>query len=52
MAPLQSKLVVAYLPGIPIPIHYFHNLLYAMSADDLTCINTWRTYKFDHTLNI
>ncbi len=47
--PLQSKLVVAYLPGIPIPIHYFHNLPVCTSADDLTCINTWRTYKFDHT---
>lgn len=43
--PLQTKLVVAYIPGWPVPKNYFISL--KMCADSLQtgCICSWRTFR-------
>jgi hypothetical protein len=46
--PLQEKLVVAYLPGIPIPQDLYSNIRICDNATDLTCVNSWRSYKYGH----
>ncbi len=46
--PLQVRLVVAYLAGIPIPKGYFDHLSSCDAPDDLQCINSWRTFKYGH----
>ncbi len=46
--PLQEKLVVAYLPGIPIPQDLYSNIRICNNATDLACINSWRSYKYGH----
>ena len=47
--PLQTKLVVAYLPGIPIPQDYYSNIHVCNNAGDLTCVNGWRSYKYGYS---
>lgn len=46
--PLQSKLVTAYLAGIPIPKGYYKSLHPCDSPDDLNCINSWRSYAYGY----
>ena len=46
--PLQHQLVVAYLPGIPIPQGYFKSIQPCTSSDELACVNSWRTYKYGY----
>lgn len=46
--PLQDRLVVAYLAGIPIPQGYYEHLKPCNSPDDLSCVNSWRTFKYGY----
>lgn len=46
---LQEKLVVAYLPGIPIPADLYSNIKICDTPYDLTCINSWRSFKYGHS---
>jgi hypothetical protein len=46
--PLQERLVVAYLAGIPVPQGYFEHLKPCTSPEDLSCVNSWRTFKYGY----
>lgn len=46
---LQSRLVVAYLPGIPIPKDLYTVIPICNTPDDLNCVNSWRSYKHGYT---
>jgi hypothetical protein len=43
--PLAQKLIVAYLPGMPIPADQFHQIPVCTEPSMVGCINSWRTYK-------
>ncbi len=43
--PLQSKLVVAYLVGMPVEPNFFTNLTYCSSPSQTNCFCSWRTFK-------
>lgn len=43
--PLQSKLVVAYTPGWPVPKDYFTSLKMCMDSLQTGCICSWRTFR-------
>jgi len=42
---LQSKLVVAYIVGIPVEPDYFATLTPCVTPEQIGCFCTWRTYK-------
>ena len=44
---LQSKLVAAYLIGLPVPKTYFKSIRPCLNPDDLNCSISWRTFKRD-----
>jgi Protein of unknown function (DUF3089) len=46
--PLQNKLVVAYLVGIPVPKNYFTSIEICDSPEKTTCFCTWRTFEYGH----
>ena len=46
--PLQERLVVAYLAGIPVPQGYFEHLIPCNSPEDIGCVNSWRTFKYGY----
>ena len=48
---LQKQLVVSYLAGIPIPQNYFASIKPCNDPDDLNCVNSWRTYKYNYEPN-
>ena len=43
--PLQNKLVVAYIVGIPVTENFFTSLKPCVSPDQTGCFCTWRTFK-------
>jgi hypothetical protein len=43
--PIQEKLVVAYIPGLPIPADYFTSLKPCLTPDQTGCYCTWRTVR-------
>ena len=46
--PLQAKLVVAYLVGIPVTKSYFQSIPLCTSEDQTGCYCSWRAYKSGH----
>ncbi len=46
--PLQKRLVVAYLVGIPVPKNRYKNIKVCENPDETTCICTWRTFAKGH----
>ena len=46
--PLQKKLVVAYLAGIPVPLDYFDHIPACDSPEALGCVNSWRTFEYGY----
>ncbi len=46
--PLQNKLVVAYLVGMPVPKNYFQQIKPCKTPDETSCFCTWRTYREGH----
>ncbi|MGD1946639.1 MAG: DUF3089 domain-containing protein [Croceivirga sp.] len=42
---LQSKMVAAYLIGLPLPKTYFKSIRPCLNPDDLNCSISWRTFK-------
>ncbi len=46
--PLMEKLVVAYLPGIPIPKDLYTNISICTTPNDLECVSSWRTFKYGY----
>jgi hypothetical protein len=46
--PLQNKLVVAYIVGIPVEPNYFTSILPCVTPQQIGCFCTWRTYKNGH----
>ena len=42
---LQDKLVVAYLPGWPIPKDFFQNIQPCSAPEETGCFTSWRTVK-------
>ncbi len=47
--PLQNKLVVAYIIGLPVPENYFTNIKACADSNATGCIVSWRTYKRGYT---
>lgn len=43
--PLQSILVAAYIPGLPVFRDYFTKLISCSGASETGCFVTWRTFK-------
>lgn len=46
--PLQKKLVVAYLAGIPVPRDYFDHIPACDSPEAIGCVNSWRTFEYGY----
>ena len=42
---LEEKLVVAYLLGLPVPIHHFDSIQVCTSPEQIQCFCSWRTWK-------
>ncbi|MEO5905256.1 MAG: DUF3089 domain-containing protein [Saprospiraceae bacterium] len=42
---LQERMVVAYLPGLPVPSDYFKSLKPCLDEDDTGCFCSWRTVR-------
>lgn len=42
---LQTQLVVAYLPGMPVPADYFSTTLPCKKKEDTGCFCSWRTFQ-------
>jgi len=42
---MKNKLVVAYIPGFPIPVNSFKFLKPCQFAQETSCICSWRTFK-------
>jgi hypothetical protein len=42
---IQKQLVVAYLPGMPVPLDYFAVLKPCAKPQDTGCFCSWRTYR-------
>lgn len=47
--PLQNRMVVAYLAGMPIELDYFHNIPACTNPNQTGCICSWRTFREGHT---
>lgn len=47
--PLQKRLVVAYLVGIPVAKNYYKNIKVCENPDETGCFCTWRTFAKGHT---
>jgi hypothetical protein len=47
--PLQNRMVVAYLAGMPIEPDYFHNIPACTNPNQTGCICSWRTFREGHT---
>lgn len=47
--PLQNKLVVAYLAGMPVAPGYFNNIPACNTPNQTGCICSWRTFKDGYT---
>jgi hypothetical protein len=47
--PLQNRMVVAYLAGMPIEPDYFHNIPACSNPNQTGCICSWRTFREGHT---
>lgn len=45
---LQQKLIVAYLPGMPVPTDSLPNLPVCLSAESTGCFVSWSTYRKDY----
>jgi hypothetical protein len=43
--PLQSKLIVAYLPGMPVEADYFRSLAPCTTPEQTGCFCSWRTFR-------
>lgn len=43
--PLQEKLVVAYIPGLPVPADYFEKIKPCVSPEETGCFCSWRTVR-------
>lgn len=47
--PLQNKLVVAYLAGMPVAPGYFNHIPACTAPDQTGCVCSWRTFKDGYT---
>jgi len=47
--PLQNKMVVAYLAGMPVEPDYFNNIPACTNPNQTGCICSWRTFREGHT---
>jgi hypothetical protein len=47
--PLQSKLVCAYIIGLPVPENFFTSIPSCKDANSTGCVVSWRTYKRGYT---
>lgn len=47
--PLQKKLVIAYLVGMPVEPDYFSNIPACTNPSQTGCVCSWRTFKEKHT---
>jgi hypothetical protein len=47
--PLQNKLVVAYLVGMPVEPDYFSNIPACSNPNQTGCLCSWRTFKEGYT---
>lgn len=43
---LRERLVVAYLPGWPVPYQYFQNIPPSSSPEQTGCFCSWRTFEY------
>ncbi len=43
--PLQKKMVIAYVPGMPVPENYFANLRPCANKSETGCFVSWRTFR-------
>lgn len=49
--PLQSKLVAAYLVGIPVEKNYFNHIKPCQNPENIGCFCSWRTFKSGYLPN-
>ncbi|QEC68377.1 DUF3089 domain-containing protein [Panacibacter ginsenosidivorans] len=47
--PLQNRMVVAYLAGMPVEPDYFYNIPVCTNPNQTGCICSWRTFREGHT---
>jgi len=47
--PLQNRMIVAYLAGMPIEPNYFNNIPACTNPNQTGCICSWRTFREGHT---
>lgn len=45
---MKNKLVIAYLPGYPIPKNSFKYIKPCQFAEETSCVCSWRSYKKSH----
>ncbi len=49
--PLQEKLIVAYLVGMPVEWNWFNNIKPCSKPNSIGCFTSWRTLKEDYKPN-
>jgi hypothetical protein len=45
---LRQQLVVAYLPGWPVPFQYFQNIPPSSNPEQIGCFCSWRTFEYSY----
>ncbi|MBK9271591.1 MAG: DUF3089 domain-containing protein [Saprospiraceae bacterium] len=43
--PMKNRLVIAYIPGFPIPVNSFKFLKPCQFAEETSCVCSWRSFK-------